>query len=100
VAANPADLNRKPRLAEPACIQDNLHVPRGASGEGETIRVRFSVGLDGVPADLAFLNTPSDPRVDHAIRTAIGRCLFTPGTDARGTPSVQSVLMPFRIDAR
>jgi len=97
VVINPADVNRKPRLTEPTCIQDNLRLPRDASTEGETIKVRFSVGVDGVPTDLAFLNTPSDSRIDRAIRTAIERCRFKPGTDGKGTPSVQPVVMPFRF---
>jgi TonB family protein len=96
-----ADGFKKPKLIEAACIQDRLRLPRDVQLEpGETVRVRFAVGLDGQPSEFSLLTTPGDARVGQAIWRAIERCRFTPGTDGKGTPAVLWVVMPFRFDER
>ena len=96
--AYPADGFKKPRLAEPGCVQSSLRLPRDAFGlEGETATIRFAVGPDGAPSHFQLMAGPADPRVASAIWAAVQRCAFEPGTDAQGRPALLWLVMPLRF---
>ncbi len=97
----PRDASRKPRLAEPGCLQQALQLPRDlALSPGEVTTARFAVGLDGAAHDFSLVGAPTDRRIGPAVWSAIQKCRFIPGTDAQGQPADVWLVMPFRFDAR
>jgi protein TonB len=94
----PGEGFKKPRLVQPACIRDSLQLPRDLRlVQGETVTVRFAVGLDGGASEFSVLGNPTDSRIGGAIWSAVQRCRFVPGSDTRGNPVAVWLVMPFRF---
>lgn len=99
--APPKDLSRKPRLAEPGCLQQALQLPRDLDlAPGEVTTARFAVGPDGTAHDFSLVGTPSDRRLGPAVWSAIQRCRFIPGANAQGQEADVWMVLPFRFGSR
>ncbi len=88
---------RKPVLANPRCIQDNLRVPTALQGYISVVTLKIGIRRDGSVQSLQIMTPVAEKRIEDAIRNAVGACNFIPGADAQGHPTAIWVIMPLRL---
>ncbi len=86
----------KPRLENPACLADTIHIPEGLQGVVKRVTVKFGVGPNGQISHFQIMapRVLPDPRIEEAIIKGIKACTWVPGTDAKGRPQSIWVVQP------
>ncbi len=89
---------RKPTLANPRCIQDNIRIPPSLQGfVSGSITLKIGIRRDGSVQALQIMSQVPDKRIEDAIRNAVGACPWNPGADAQGRPVAIWVIQPIRL---
>jgi DNA-directed RNA polymerase subunit RPC12/RpoP len=89
---------RRPAAETPGCVEGGIRIPRELGDRlPRTVTLRFAVGRDGGADLVQVLGEGVDPRLGEALRTAVLRCRFVPGTDETGRPTRLWVVMPLRF---
>jgi protein TonB len=88
---------RKPRTAEPGCVQRSIRVPEELMDRLGVVTVKFAIDRDGTPSRFQSVSHGLADRVAPGIWRAVQGCRWLPGADARGRPVAIWVILPIRF---